>query len=1471
MRRAVARFTFVTLLGTLAMLLGVVTSMTLTPPGRDLLARAVSTLLGRLVLGRVEVGYISGSFLYDLTLKRLVVRDTSGVVLADLPRMRVGYRLPGLVTGSIVLTSVTLDRPVIQLIRHRNGRMNFEEVLRLGKGAPGRTSPLIELRNVHITDGTLRIALPWNPPQSARTATQRDSALAAERARPGRLIEATAEGFRRVIVLDRLSTVMSRMRITTPDHKPFTVDLDSLATHVSDPGVTVRDAVGRIRLAGDSAVFSFSRAALPNTIAHGGGAVTWPHDTILFDFQFASPQVDLTDLRWVSPQFPAMTGRGTLVAHSVTGARVDYAIEDLHLRHGPERIDGRLTAVTDQVRGLGVRDMKIALQQVDLDAARAYLDSLPFHGTLSGTLAGSGLLTALDVSVNWDFADALVPGRPVTHLEADGRVRTTKRQGLVFDSVRVRRSDIDLRTVRTLARAMILPGRLGAVGVLDGPMKDASFTGTLRHQDGDRPVSVLQGYVRLDTRFDTLGIETDVALAPLAFDGIRRAFPSLAAKGELRGQFRSQGTLGSLAVDATLSGQIGDVTARGTVTLLPPRFGADDLHLRFAGLDLAALRGAGPATRLDGELTATGIIDTLRAPEGMVHLALARSAIRAFTLDTLHADIALRDSTMTLDSAHAEWNGAHVDGSGTLGWARPRTGRMIFRLAADSLVAFDSLLLATTHQVRDTTPTLRPLNGRAEASLTLSGSVDTLEAAGDFALHALEFQQARSEEVSGTFGFTGGARPTLRATVQSDSVRYGQLLFSRIGLGARGPSDSIGWSVGSGIGSAARIDAIGSWRRRDSTQVIGVDTLRARLASHTWRLIQPTVIALSDSAPIVRHLRVRTLDGTGLIDIDGAVPGKGSGHLELEAVGVALQDAYSLAGRDTAGVAGEVGMDVALGGTSAAPTLRGTVSLADARVGDAQVPFAEGVLDYSNRRLDANLVLWKTGVAAVQIEAQLPIDLGVGAIAKRRVDGPLLVHARADSVDLALLEAATTSIQRVSGTLSADMSVGGRWNAPELSGFLAVRNGAMSLPSLGVRYDTVRGRVDFASDSAHLNGVRLTSDGGTLDVTGSIHVHLVGKAELGLHLEANRFQLIDDRTFLSLTATGGVDLTGPFYGATLTGRATANDGVLYFADLISKRIIDLDDPSNADLVDTTLLRRKNLGGAFQARFLQELRVNGFNLEIGEDFWLRSGEANVKLNGTVQADKVQREYRLNGTLNAERGTYTLKIGPVSRDFTVERGAVRYLGTPDLNAELDIEAQHVVRTVSNQEIPVIARISGTLLVPKLSLESTQRPPISETDLISYLITGAPAAEANVLGQGGVVQSAVTYLTSALSTEVERALVADLGLPIDLLEIRPGVTQGGGRLSASSLSQVTAGWQIGNKTFLTLNAGFCSQQFVSDLRYEGIGASIERRFSRAWRVKASIEPTYQTCGTTTGVDYRGSTSPYQVGADLLWEREF
>jgi translocation and assembly module TamB len=1462
MRRYLARFLFVFVVGTLAMLLGVVTSMTLTPPGRDLLARTVSRMLDRIVTGQIKVGAISGSFLYDLTLEDLVVRDTSGALLADLPRARVTYRLPNLIAGQVVLSGIQLERPTIQLIKHRNGRMNYEEVLRIGKGSPGGKSPLVEFHNVHMNAGTLRIALPWNPPKSARTEFSVDSALRTERAKPGRVIEDSPEGLRRVILLSDLATRISRLRIATPDRLPFTIDLDSLATRVSDPGVTLTNAVGRVRIRGDSAVFSLSRGALPDTRFSGGGAVTWPRDTILFDFQVIAPRVNLEDLRWVSPDFPSMAGRGVLTARSETGARTAYDIRDLHLNGLLGQVDGELVTITDRRRGLGVRDMNLRLDNLDLEAVRPYLDTLPFYGKVTGKLAGSGYLNALDLSLEWAFTDAAVPGNPLSTIAGDGGVGASRDSGLVFTNFGVRQSDIDLRTVRRIAPAVILPGRLTAVGTLNGPLRNVTFDGTAQHQDMDLPPSQLEGTVHLDTRSDVLGLATDVTLDPLSFEGIRRAFASLRARGEVRGHFKSQGTLARLAVDASLTGQIGTIDAHGFTTLQPPTWGAEDLLLRFSRLDLAALTGRKLPSSLDGELWLSGRTDTVNAPEGDLRLALSRSRIREFTLDSIHTVVGVHDSVIKLDTAYAVWKGARVGGSGTLGWTAPHSGKMSLTLAADSLIAFDSLLLAATGQTRDNSPDSRPLGGTAHGAVQLAGSLDTLEMSGDLAVQNLEWQRISSPRVTGAFSWIGGQRPQLTASVGSDSMVAQKWVFHNLGGQVRGLADSLEWRAGSGVGQDSRVDGSGRWWRHEQTQVAMFDSLAFSLPVHRYRLDQSFAVTLSDSAPSISPLTLRAEDGSALIQMGGRIPGSSEGSLALRILGFDLHDIYGLLQRDTTAVAGEVGLDLRVGGTAEAPTLRGTTTLDGGRFGDFEAPFLQGVVDYANRKLEANLFLWRTGENVLQIETRLPLDLGMRGVKQRRVDGPISIHARGDSVDLGLLEALTPAINRVHGALSVDVNVGGTWDAAQFAGGVEIRGGSMSVPGLGVRYEGLQGRARFQGDSLVFDTLNLRS-GGRLGISGSIRLVDLSRPVLDLGFQADAFRALDVRNFLTFTGTGGLRLRGPVFQSTLTGNLTANSGVLYFADLVSKRIIDLEDPTIADLVDTTLLRRQNLtlGAKFQNRFLDSLTIQNLRVLLGSDVWLRSNEANIQLGGEVVLSKAGKTYTPSGTLDALRGSYTLKIGPVTRDFTVERGSVRYFG--DLNAALDIRAVHVVRAVRGEEIPVIANITGTLYAPKVTLESTFNPPISETDLVSYLVTGYPANEAAQLGQGNALATGLSYFSSALSSELERALIQDLGIPLDLIEIRPGVSSG----RSATLTQLAAGWQLGSKTFITLNAGFCPEN-LGQFSYNNLGASLEFRFSREWRLQTSVEPTLQSCRRDFGIQI---SNPYQIGSDIRWEREF
>jgi translocation and assembly module TamB len=530
-------------------------------------------------------------------------------------------------------------------------------------------------------------------------------------------------------------------------------------------------------------------------------------------------------------------------------------------------------------------------------------------------------------------------------------------------------------------------------------------------------------------------------------------------------------------------------------------------------------------------------------------------------------------------------------------------------------------------------------------------------------------------------------------------------------------------------------------------------------------------------------------------------------------------------------------------------------------------PFGEGLFNYADRTFEGGLVLWRTGEPVLLVTAKAPIDLAFTKVSERKLAGPISLRARADSVDLALLEALSTSVQRVRGVLKADVRVEGTWAEPDLAGFVELQDAAMTVAGLNTRFTDMNARAELTGDSIVVQRYTMRGGNGTAEGEGLVRLAGLTNPIVELRLRAQKFRAIDQSDFLSLTVSAAVQLAGPLTAPVLTGGAVADQGVLQFADLISKRVIDLDDPENAMFVDTTLVRRRKLGTDARTRFVQVLKVEDLRLVIGEDFWLRSSEANIKLTGDVRVNKTEKVYRVDGTMNAERGRYAV----LNKDFDVTRGEVRFFGTPDLNAGLDLEAQHVVRTVANEELPVVAKVTGTLLSPKLTLTSNVRPPVSETDLVSYLIAGAPLSQTGQGGQSLVGNALLSYALGAASSEIERALVSDLGLPIDLLQIRPIVGTGTGSSSGLTTAfSVSAGKQLGSRTFVSLNAGFCPSS-LSSFDYRNFGVGVEYRFSRQWKGQLVMEPALRYCGQTTLGSSLTSSTLYQFGGDLLWEKEF
>jgi len=82
---------------------------------------------------------------------------------------------------------------------------------------------------------------------------------------------------------------------------------------------------------------------------------------------------------------------------------------------------------------------------------RPYLDTLPFYGTITAIRRRSGYLDAMDLTLDWAFADAHAREIPSVRSREMRRWRIAG-QWLTFSDFNLRRSNIDLRTRGSLRR-----------------------------------------------------------------------------------------------------------------------------------------------------------------------------------------------------------------------------------------------------------------------------------------------------------------------------------------------------------------------------------------------------------------------------------------------------------------------------------------------------------------------------------------------------------------------------------------------------------------------------------------------------------------------------------------------------------------------------------------------------------------------------------------------------------------------------------------------------------------------------------------------------------------------------------------------------------------------------------------------------------------------------------------------------------
>jgi hypothetical protein len=666
------------------------------------------------------------------------------------------------------------------------------------------------------------------------------------------------------------------------------------------------------------------------------------------------------------------------------------------------------------------------------------------------------------------------------------------------------------------------------------------------------------------------------------------------------------------------------------------------------------------------------------------------------------------------------------------------------------------------------------------------------------------------------------------------------------------------------------INGRGSVAFAPDTSHLVMSDLRIGLVDHEWRTAAPFRVRWwGDSGSFALDTIRLVGNRGGVVTLAGVVPADAPVAARLTADSVALADLATL-GQSSMQLAGTIGLDLSMTGTAAAPILDVTGRLDGTKVGEVTLERTTFNGHYENRRFLGGLGVLRNDTTVLNVVANLPLDLAIESRSRRLLDDTLRVSVISRNVDLALIESFTPSLSGAHGRLNATLSLTGRPDKRSYEGFLRVDSAGAFVTDLGIRVRDVFADIVAQGDTIDIRRISMVSGDESRDslwIRGALSLADVEDPSFDVTLGARDFHVIDKRRVGDLHISAGLRFQGRQSASELSGNVVVNSGYVVIPPLTSKDVISLDDPDLYSVVDTSLAANRSLLPKAPPAIVRGMTIRT-QVTMGSDVRLRSEEANIKLGGSVNV-VVGRglgasgapQLALEGALRTERGTFLMRFGDgfLSRLFTIEGGQVRFLGDADFNPDLDIGAIYTVRIASSRfatrsDVRIRARLLGTLVQPRIVIESADELRISDSDLISYLITGRPSAEIGGLNYAG------DFLLSSLSSNVSARFSGRFFDYVQLQTASGGLGVGATAASTGAFSSMLQGSQLGvgkqlnNRTFVNLTAGLCQlgnqlgfvQTQSSTTLADAFGVSVEYAISRNLGVSVSREPPQQAAYT-------------------------
>lgn len=1338
---------------------------------------------GELRIGRVTgPGLLGGVVIHDFG-----IVDPRGRPFLSTDSLELAYDWRTLLAGRIVLNRVVLYQPRLYMERlPGDDQWNYERVFPPGEPAePGRRS-LILFNDARIINGNVVIRTPFEP---AGPNAPGDTARL--------ILEQVPGGIARTVRFEDVNARLDRVIWESPLEPGRLFDVQMLQARGfiwRDP-IVVRNARGSVTTRDSVITFDMPDVSLPASNASILGRVVMREGRDDIDARVEARRLAFSDLQWLYPNLPQEGGGSLRLRIQSQPDGMLWLAEDAQLQAPGTRVAGSFGVVTGDT--LYFTQVNLRASPLDVQLLEQILPGgLPVEGLLVGTVEVRGPLSALETRGDVQFAGGPGAGSKV----AWRGVLDVRDGNFAARSLRADVSQLELALLRAFNPDLDIAGSVSGRIEGSGRLDRLTFTAALEHESsGGQSVFDGSGTVTgagSARTFDVLVNASAVTLEDLAVQA-----PALRGmRGALRGPLHVSGSAADFAFNADLDTPGGALQLGGRVR----RHGGEphvEAVARAAGFRLHALRTELPETVVTGRLVVDVRGNDMATAAGSVQLAFDSARVRSFPVGAVQASGTLADGLLHVDSAALYTVAGLGRATGSIGLVAGRSGTVEAGFTSESLTPLEAQVFGSLRRAADEEPRLA---GRLDAVARVTGWVGDLDV------------QARALFDRPVYGNSSAARLRVEAeaaienegsrfwlTAFADSLNALAHSFQRASVEAVQDGDSLHVTVAAADGLAERLRAVAAMHTVDEAsgraRTLRLDDVRIGSGS-PWLLSAPATFLLQGSTAELDGLELRRAAG-------GRVTA--AGRLAYAATPAAAAEPMSFrldlentpftevlgALRSRASGAGLVNGTVRVSGSAADPVVEAELAGQALHYGDVRIDRAFAEASYAFRSLDVHAEAQYGGRSIITGGGRIPLDLSFAPVATRRLDEALQFTLTADSLPPAVPLGLIDGFSNVGGRIDGTLAFSGTTLEPALSGGMVLRGGVADWDVTGVRYHDVRGTfileddrtvgVDVRARTADPRGRSLRArqgGGGEGRIRGTLDLTDLTDPGFRLTLAADRTYAARRRD-VEAFVSGDMQLGGRYSSPELSGSLRVDNGALFLDELYRQYLIvglELDDPSLLSLVDTSLVAVRPLLAASQNPFMRNLQVRGLEVVVGSDSWLRSRDMDVEVTGNLNVtfNRRDEDLRLLGLLTVERGTYTLYYPPLqSRRFQVRSGTIEFPGTPGMDPNLAITAAYRVRSQS-EPLDVLAVVSGTLQSPRVRLTSDAQPPISESDLASYIFFGVPTWQvANIGGTGAgnmaglaLRPSVLGFASSGLQSLVQSAGLFDY-VGLTAAEASPG----------------------------------------------------------------------------------------------------